>query len=221
MYKKKDIYNLLYIFIFLVIASIGLNNSLGISAGAFKPPIFYTSVSGLICFIYFLLAFINGITYLIKQETLPDSIFLFPRFKGAVTIAILVTMLVYHFLVYEGPVLSVDTDIYNLITHYFVPCLVILHWLVFDKKGIYQKLDPIFWTVIPIAYFSWANVVALFNTEIPYWDGDFYPYSFIDLTKHDLSKVIFTVILLIALFIVLGYGVYKLDQKLAKQHLQA
>lgn len=213
MYKKKDLYNLVYIALFVLIAAIGLNNSLGISKGEFKPPIFYTSFSGLICFIYFFIALVRGIVVVIKKEDFPKSLFLVPRAKGAVTICITVTLLVYHFLVYEGSMFTIDTDIFNLITHYIVPMMVIAHWIIFDKKGTYQKIDPLLWTIIPIGYFTWANIVAAMNTSVPYWDGEFYPYSFMDLTIHSLPKVAMTIALLLIFFILLGYGVYALDSK--------
>lgn len=216
MKKNVSNTNLIYIIVYLLIAAIGLNNSLGISAGNFKPPIFYTSVSGLICFIYFLIAAIRGIYFTIKKESFPDSLFLFPRAKGAVTLCITVTFLIYHFIVYDGPFYTIDADIFNLITHYIVPIMVIAHWLIFDKKGIYKPVDPILWTGIPLIYFTWANIVALQHTEIPYWDGDFYPYGFMDLTLHSPFKVFTTIIILLVFFIALGYGIYGLDSKLEK-----
>lgn len=214
MKKNQSYTNLIYIIIYLFIAAIGLNNSLGISRGVFEPPIFYTSVSGLICFIYFFAAAIRGLYFAVKKEPFPDSLFVLPRAKGAVTLCITVTFLIYHFVVYDGPFYTIDTDIYNLITHYIVPIMVISHWLIFDKKGIYKKFDPILWTGIPLIYFTWANIVALQHKEIPYWDGDFYPYGFMDLTLHSPFKVFTTIIILLVFFIALGYGIYALDTKL-------
>ena len=213
MFKKKDYYNLIYILVFVLIASVGISNSLGIFKGEFKPPIFYTTFSGLVCFIYFSIALINTLQILVLKKDLPDSFFLIPRAKGAVTICITVTLLVYHFLVYEGSMFSIDTDIYNLITHYIVPIMVIVHSLVFDKKGMYQKIDPILWTIIPIGYFTWANITALRHQDIPYWDGEFYPYGFMDLTKHSLASVSLTIAGLLIFFIILGYLVYKKKKK--------
>lgn len=175
MIQKKNYWNLIYIIVFLFVASIGLNNSLGISRGEFNPPKFYTTLSGLICFLYFFIAAIRGIFLLLKKQPLPSTLFIFPRAKGAVTICITVTLIVYHFLVYEGSLLSIDWDIYNVLPHYVVPLMVIAHWFFFDQKGIYQKIDPVFWTVIPLAYFSWANVMAAIHTTTPYWDDKFYP----------------------------------------------
>lgn len=219
MYSKKDKLNMLYIFMFLVIAAFGINNSLGITAGDFKPPIFYTSVSGIICFIYFFIAFVRGLYFISTKQPFDDNLFLFPRVKGAVTICITVTFLIYHFVVYEGPVLSVDGDIFNLITHYFVPVLVILHWIIFDKKGRFKMIDPLLWTLIPMSYFAWANIVALQHTVIPYWDGDFYPYSFMDLTIHSPSTVLVTVIVIFIFFVALGYVVYYADYKLSEDNV--
>lgn len=216
MLNRKNRINLLYIFIYIVIAAVGLNNSLGISKGQFQPPIFYTSVSGLICFIYFLIAFVRGIYAIIFKKEL-TKLFIFPRLKGAITMCITVTFLMYHFMVYDGPIFSIDLDIYNVITHYFVPVAVIVNWLIFDEKGKFKLIDPLLWTLIPMAYFAWANFVALQHTVVPYWDGDFYPYGFMDLTIHSKSQVMGTVVIVFILFVMLGYLIYLLDNKLARQ----
>lgn len=213
---NKNKWNLLYIFIFLVIASIGINDSMGLSKGEFHPPIFYTTLSGLICFIYFFIGFIRGVFFQIQGRD-DENFFLFPRFKGSVTIVITVTLLVYHFFVYEGPVLSIDTDIYNVIKHYIVPIMVIAHYFLFDTKGIYKAIDPIIWLVIPTLYFTWVNIKAASLTE-PYWDGKFYPYGFIDLTLHSVTEVAITVVILFVFFTVLGYALYFIDRKLYTPH---
>lgn len=213
MLRKKNIH-LIYLFIFLGVASIGLNNSLGITRGEFNPPKFYTTLSGLICFLYFLVAAVNGIIHRLQKKELPDSLFWLPRAKGAVTICITVTFLVYHFLVYDGPLYTIDYDIYNFLPHYVVPLMVIFHWIIFDQKGVYKKFDPLFWLAIPIAYFSWANVMAILHQTTPYWDDKFYPYGFMDLTLHPLPQVILTIIALLIFFIGLGYLLYFADQRL-------
>ena len=215
---QKNKCNLIYIFIFLCIAAVGINDSMGLSRGEFHPPIFYTTLSGLLCFIYFMLGFVKGIVYQIQGKD-EENFFVLPRFKGSVTIAITVTLLVYHFLVYEGPILSVDTDIYNIIKHYIVPIMVIAHYFLFDNKGIYKVIDPIIWLVFPTCYFTWVNIKAATVTG-PYWDGKYYPYGFIDLTLHSVSEVAVTVVILFAFFTILGFGLYAIDRKLAvKNHI--
>lgn len=209
--------NLIYIFSFLVIAGIGLSNSLGLQEGTFKAPIYYTSLSGLICFVYFFIALLRGI-YKVVTKNDEMSLFVLPRFKGAVTICITVTFLVYHFMVYEGPILSIDTDIYNLIPHYIVPIMVILHYFIYDEKGIYKRIDPILWLIIPILYFAWANFKAITSTA-PFWGDKWYPYGFMDLTKHSLNSVIITIVLLIMFFIILGYALYMIDNGLKEEKL--
>lgn len=209
--------NILYIIFYLCIAAIGLNNSLHILNGPFEPPIFYTSLSGLICFIYFLAALIKALVLKIQRKDV-ENFFVFPRLKGAVTICITVTLLVYHFVVYEGSMFSIDTDIYNLITHYIVPTMVIAHYFIFDTKGIYKKSDPFVWLMIPLTYFTWANIVALISPT-PYWDGKYYPYDFIDLTLHSTTQVALTFIALLTFFVLLGYGLYMSDQYFAKKEL--
>ena len=179
--QHSQLSNLIYIGVYLCIASVGLSNSLGLLEGTFKPPIFYTSVSGLICFFYFLIAFVNGIRLNVSHQQ-SNSFILLPRLKGAVTLCITVTLLIYHFIVYDGPLYTIDWDIFNVITHYIVPFMVIAHWLIFDQKGKYRTYDPLWWTFIPLVYFTWANIVATQHTQIPYWDDKFYPYGFMDLT---------------------------------------
>lgn len=214
--QPSQLSNLVYIGIYLCIASVGLSNSLGLLEGTFKPPIFYTSVSGLICFFYFLISFINGL-WLNLNHNESQSFIVLPRLKGAVTLCITVTLLIYHFIVYDGPVYTIDWDIFNVITHYIVPFMVIAHWIIFDPKGKYRYVDPIWWTFIPMIYFGWANVVAAQHTQTPYWDGKFYPYGFMDLTLHSQSTVLITVGVLVLAFIVLGLLVVAIDHALARK----
>gem|GEM_PF-4103594 len=78
---------------------------------------------------------------------------LLPRLKGAFTLMITITMIIYHFML-SGLYADGDFSFFlqNLILHYIVPSMVILDWILFDLKRTFHSLDPLYWLSIPILY---------------------------------------------------------------------
>ncbi|OEJ15352.1 hypothetical protein BFL38_13745 [Brachyspira hampsonii] len=163
---------------------------------------YFTYQSNILVIIYFILDILNIIK---KKETF------YPRFKGAVTMSITVTFLVYHFL------LSPTADKYigfayirNVIVHYIVPVMTIFDYIIFDKKGIYKVIDPILWLIIPILYFVFILIRARVGS--PFSDGSYYPYFFVDIDKYGLKTVLRNVFFITLFFAFLGYIEYFIDR---------
>jgi hypothetical protein len=132
--------------------------------------------------------------------------------KGAVTVAITLTFLVFHFMLLPNAS-SMGSDDFiaspaNMILHYVVPIMTIVDWLLFDKKGNYKKLDPIKWLLIPLTYLIFALVRAQF---IPSSTPRRYPYFFIDIDQLGIPQVALNVLLIAIGLIILGYIFYALD----------
>ncbi|PTY40730.1 Pr6Pr family membrane protein [Brachyspira hampsonii] len=163
---------------------------------------YFTYQSNILVIVYFILDILNIIK---KKETF------YPRFKGAVTMSITVTFLVYHFL------LSPTADKYigfayirNVIVHYIVPVMTIFDYIIFDKKGIYKVIDPILWLIIPILYFMFILIRARVGS--PFSDGSYYPYFFIDIDKYGFKTVLRNVFFITLFFAILGYIEYFIDR---------
>lgn len=129
---KNRILNLLYIAISILITGYGLALALGINKGQFLIlPLSYSNLSNLIPLLYFLICLIHGV-FIIFTKNESKEIIVLPRFKGAVTMCPMVTLLIFHFLLFRGSFYIPGTnnlDWRNLIIHYITPALMILHWL--------------------------------------------------------------------------------------------
>ncbi|WP_300712043.1 Pr6Pr family membrane protein [uncultured Brachyspira sp.] len=202
MIKKKI--NILYKIILSVIGSFVVIS--GFFPNNFKFDIeavyYFTYQSNMLVIVYFILDIIN----IIKKDKS-----LYPRFKGAVTMSITVTFLVYHFLLsptaekYEGL-----PYIRNIILHYILPIMTILDYIIFDIKGIYKIIDPLLWLLIPIIYFIFILIRARLGE--PFSNGSYYPYFFTDIDKYGLKIVLRNVLFITLFFAFLGYIEYFTDR---------
>ncbi|WP_300367005.1 Pr6Pr family membrane protein [Brachyspira sp.] len=163
---------------------------------------YFTYQSNILVIVYFILDIINIIK---KDETFH------PRFKGAVTMSITVTFLVYHFLLsptatkYEGL-----EYMRNIIVHYILPIMTIFDYIIFDVKGIYKIMDPLLWMLIPIVYFAFILIKARIGE--PFSNGSYYPYFFVDIDKYGLKIVLRNVLFITLFFAILGYIEYFIDR---------
>lgn len=204
---KNRTINLVYVTIFVFTSGYGLILALGINYGRFLIlPISYSNISNIICFTYFLIYLIHGIFIKEKKE-----ICLMPLLKGAVTMCVIVTLLIFHFLLSRSSIYIPGTtsiDWRNLIIHYITPILAIFHWVLFDKKGACKLKDPLLWITIPIGYLIFSLICAN--------DALRYPYYFINPGVVGWDGVFAFVIVLTGFFVTLGYCVYGIDKYLEK-----
>ena len=192
----------------------GLFLNTGILEGRFKLSMFlyYTILSNLVCFIYFLILTIRlgkGFRAFKEAPSYGSSL------KGAFTLMITITFLIYHF-VLAPTLFTMATDyvvysVKDIIVHYYVPIMVILDWLLFDKKNSYKWYDPLCWLIIPFSYFIFTVIRAQFGGPITP-SGSYYPCFFIDVNLLGWSGVLINVFLITIGFTILGYVFYLVDK---------
>jgi len=154
----------------------GIIIQLAESENPVQTMLYFTMLSNVVVFgsfLYFLLK---------KKELSTNDVIL----KGAVTISILLTFLVYHTLL--NPIFG-ESD-YNppfwgdFFVHTFTPLMVLLDYFLFDKKGNFRYSFIPFWLIFPMFYFLFANIYALFGGMFVYEDSSSrYPYFFMDPDK--------------------------------------
>lgn len=215
---KNRALNMLYIAVFLLISGYGLALALGINEGQFLIlPLSYSNLSNIIPFTYFFICLIHGVFVLLTKNG-SKEIIVFPRFKGAVTMCPTLTLLIFHFLLFRGSFYIPGTnnlDWRNLIIHYITPALVILHWLLFDKKSAFKRIDSIVWMVIPIGYMIFSFVYAEVGTVF-FRNGARYPYYFINPDQIGWPGVVVSVIGIFIFFVLLGLFFCFIDKQMAK-----
>lgn len=170
---------------------------------------YYTLISNFVCTVYFT----GALVYQIKHFK-EDKVFL-PEIKSAVTMCITFTMLIVIVLLKGKFPTAGLIGLSFIILHYIVPIMVILDWIIFDKKGYYKKYYPFTNLIIPIIYYSY--VVIMVHSGYRFSDISAYPYPFQDVFELGYLKVIITDIMIAIFFIGLGYLYYFIDHKLFKK----
>ena len=198
--------------------SIVLLGTLGLFLELYTKGLFmltyYTILSNLL-----VLGFTGYLLFQMKKDyldTLDNKVLL--RLKGGVTIAILLTFLVYHFMLAPLATPEKYYRLDNFLMHYIVPILFFLDFLFFDKRGMYLKKDPLLWCLPMIAYAIFALVKGyVFQIEIPGQVNSPYPYFFLNVDKLGFLGVFqYTVIILIG-YLILGYILYFIKFKRVKK----
>jgi len=208
--------SLIYRIIFLFVCGIGLYLNSGIAKGELAPYmlIFYTIQSNALCFIFFSILIVKNIIDL-KNKGIKGTTIFFPHFKGAVTMSIAFTFIIYHFIL--APHFLSASSNYNLfswqniLVHYFVPIATILDWIIFDEKSSFRWFDPIFWLIIPITYFIFTLVRAKIGGVILIVKSQ-YPYFFIDIDVLGWVNVLKNASIILISFLFLGYVIYIIDK---------
>ena len=218
MYIQNNALQRLYRLLFVLLCQTGIVLQYAIVFKIGKVEMlscYYTMHSNFICLAYFiwLLARKDG-----KKEN--------PTLKGAVVTCILVTGIVYHFMLngaMEAGVGSVGEvsrmDIVaNTLVHYVVPLMTLGDYLLFTPKGFMTRSGPALWLFIPIAYVGFAMVRPGFSdTMFAGFSGKSrYPYPFLDVDLYGADKVAAMVILMLACILVLGFLLVGLDYVLGK-----
>lgn len=136
-------------------------------------------------------------------------------FKGMFTIGILVTMLVYHVLIKPGISEGIDYEVGGLadsLVHTIVPAMVVLDWLLFDAKGYLKAHDPLIWLLQPIDYLLYIVVYTSLGGRFTLGSEPVrHPYFFLDLETYGFVGVLKWAILILLLYLVLGYLLYFID----------
>ncbi|HFI0334612.1 TPA: Pr6Pr family membrane protein [Streptococcus suis] len=113
----------------------------------------------------------------------------FLRLKAAVTMSIMITCVVYHFML--APLVDDFWRVENLLCHYIVPLYFLLDTLLVDRQRQYMRFDPIWWTILPVLYMVFGLVNGFF-IKIPIPDAKDSPfaYFFLNVPKYGWSYVL-------------------------------
>ena len=136
-----------------------------------------------------------------------------PFFKFIGVLAILLTFLVFNFLL-AG---RADRDpqanwrISSISFHVILPIMYVIDWLLFYEHRKIRWFQPLASVVFPMLYVAFVFIRAAivnFNPDVPY----LYPYFFLNLDNLGVIGVAKWVMILFAGFITLGYIFYGIDK---------
>ncbi|WP_067103142.1 Pr6Pr family membrane protein [Streptococcus sp. DD13] len=140
------------------------------------------------------------------------------RIKGAVTMAIMITFVIYHIML--RPLATDFWRVENIICHYITPLYFFFDTLLFDRQKAYRWFDPFLWTSIPLSYFAFALLNGyLLHFPIPNGKDGYFAYYFLNAPKYGWEFVIRSVIVIFIAYVLAGYVLYLLKSLGRRKHI--
>lgn len=206
---NNRILTLVYRSILLTFCFVGLFLNSGISEGYFNTELFvyYTYLTNILCLVVTGIVLFYNYKKVVSNEITGHNEVI-KKIKGAATIGILITGVVYHFLL--GDTSSEGYfHLDNIIVHYIVPLMFVLDWILFDKRKGVKTLDPLTWLLLPATYLVYALIRgAIVGSEAKLQ----YAYWFIDVNELGYSGVLVWAIILTVAFTIVGYLMWLFDK---------
>ena len=163
MYIRNNTITILFRVVFLIVCGAGLVMKLmysGFSINIIMGD--FALISNVLALIYF--------AYLIIARPGYERGML----RGAVTIYMLVTFIVYYFIHF-----GVDADpLQNLslagyLLYFAAPLMAVLDYLLFCRKGWFTSYSPLIWTILPVVFnlaIFIINRIGIYVASIPYFN---------------------------------------------------
>lgn len=141
-----------------------------------------------------------------------------PRLRGGITLWIVATALISHFIVEGGaspfpamfdddPAIAVEYRS-RFAMHYVIPAMVLFDWIVFGPHGIVRWRDGLWWLLFPFAY----GIISILRGQWFPDVSDRFPYPFFDPTISGWGGVALGLLEVVAANAVIAAGVIGLDR---------
>ncbi len=179
---------------------------------------YYTTQSNILVLILYLISII-----MLCVNSKADDTKAYHFVKGTALVTIMLTFFVYMFSL--SPIYFVmDSSasssanvlrISNILVHMLTPCMVLIDYLVFEKKGFLRKKYIPFWCIYPIFYLIYTYIYS--NCGGKFYSKK-YAYFFLDIEKLGYPTVMFYILILTLFFVFLCYLFIALDKFLAKKN---
>lgn len=173
-----------------------------IAALAFTGVTIQVMKYGVNMFLYFttLSNTLVGVYYLYKSLTPMKRT---TSFKGSVVMAILLTGLVYHFMLASR--VRDFHRVENYIVHYFVPISAFIDYVFTKGLNVHWK-NPFQWVTIPLIYllFSLVNGLVM-KIPVPNSPDSPFPYFFLNVNTLGVQSVFIYVAVICVAYILMGY----------------
>lgn len=152
------------------------------------------------------------------NNTKKDKTCIAPWLKGTILLSFIGICAVDHFLINGNAIPNWQRYfVTNMIT-YVMPALLLLDYLLFDKKGSFKLFFPFIWLIPEILYTVYVYVVVLLLdgklklfTQYPYPFEKAYPYTFYDVVANGNVNTVATLLMIFVCFVAIGFMLFLLD----------
>lgn len=196
----------------------GLTLTYETSAGFDIYISYFTTQSNVLCLIVMIMVLVWKLVGRNKNPRL------FEVLKSMATVSILVTFIIYHFLLrpnIEPDMQNVATGLGNTIVHYVTPLWFFFDYMIFDRKGLTRMSDILYYAIFPIYYFVFSNFRAVSGDLYDYGTTTSqFPYPFLDYEVFGIYGVSVAVIIITVAVLILGFIYVKMDHIMKKPQEQ-
>ncbi len=177
---------------------------------------YYTNLSNVLVWLYFLLLligwfFIPGLYHWLSL----------PVVAMTVMLSILVTNLIYHFLLsgeivrnYKKGTGTNPVNFTNIALHYGAPWLTAVYWVFWADKAGLVYTDALIWLLFPLVFVIYSLLHGYYG-HYSFAGGQHYPYSFMDIDKLGVKTALRNVALVAVCFYLLGVAAVFIGHLLA------
>ena len=170
--------------------------------GGFGMLLYYTVLSNLLVMI-----FTGYLLWKMRREGDYWQSSSLLRLKGAITMSIMITCVIYHFML--APLTKDFYRLENFLCHYIVPLWFLVDTIIFDKSRQYKWFDPIVWTVLPLLYMGFAILNGfVLKMDVPNAKDSPFPYFFLNANKYGWGFVFRWAAIIFVAYMVSGYLFY-------------
>lgn len=214
--KQRVVLFRLFAFVF---ALLGVLETTGLLSGEIATVTLfaYTTQSNMLVTIFFGVLLIKSIRFNVSDASQNIKSFgFYPRLSAYITIAILVTLIIFWTILVpinnQYPIFSFN----NMSVHLITPLLMVGDYLFFNERGKLKKSDTYFSLIFPLCYIGEAMILGQFRlVAYPFFgEVSYYPYPFLDVDKFGI-RVLFMVLGILVLFWLIGAIWRSVDNRLA------
>ena len=213
--RKSKLVQIIYLLVACVIGVLGTFESMRLFSPRFKWDfyVYFTNLSNYFCLIFLFIELIHTLF-----KTKDDYISVFPKVKFVGVMAILLTFVVFNFVLGKGMSVNQLLNFESLSFHFIMPILFIGDWFLFYER---KKMDwkyPFYGVIFPLAYLLFIVIHAAildFDTTIISLNGYtplIYPYFFVNFEEKGVLGVLSYCVLIAIAVIGCGYIFYGLDK---------
>lgn len=204
---KNKITQIIFQTAFCALGLLGIVASLGFFDYEFRSDFFvhFTNLSNYFCIAIMFVELVQSVK---KKED--DYVTALPGLKFIGVLAILLTFIVFNFLLAPTREAYLNFKVNSILFHVILPIMYVVDWFLFYERRKIKWYLPLLSMIFPLIYVIFIYIRAWlldFNSEVPY----IYPYFFLNLETQGVGGVITWVLLLLVGFIVTGYIFFGID----------
>lgn len=198
---------------FCTLGILGIIASFGTFNYTFRSDFYvhFTNLSNYLCIAIMFVELIETVKK--KEDSFTTKL---PVLKFVGLTAILLTFLIFNFMLAGDRDPSLNFAINSVLFHIILPIMYLIDWVLFYEHKKVKWYYPLVSASFPIIYAIFIFIRAWildFNPEAPY----IYPYFFLNLDKLGIGGVTKWIVILSIIFIAIGYIIFGLD-KISKKN---